>query len=72
MEKKENNDGWKKQVEREKNDRMSGRGLFTSYASLFVDDVEAYEQYQRHEENQQEAVVSTLKQNAKDEDPKNK
>ena len=48
---------------------MSGRGLFTSYASLFVDDVEAYEQYQRHEENQQEAVVSTLKQNAKDEDP---
>lgn len=37
-------------AERAKNDRMSGRELFLADASLFVDDVEAYEKYQREEE----------------------
>ncbi|XP_030451288.1 zinc finger CCCH domain-containing protein 11 [Syzygium oleosum] len=37
-------------AERAKNDRMSGRELFLSDASLFVDDAEAYEKYQRDEE----------------------
>ncbi|ERM95716.1 zinc finger CCCH domain-containing protein 11 [Amborella trichopoda] len=36
-------------AERAKNDRMSGRELFLSDASLFVDDAEAYEKYQREE-----------------------
>ncbi|TKY62192.1 Zinc finger CCCH domain-containing protein 11 [Spatholobus suberectus] len=35
------------QAERAKNDRMSGRELFLSDASLFVDDAEAYDKYQR-------------------------
>ncbi|GLT93178.1 hypothetical protein SLE2022_109800 [Rubroshorea leprosula] len=39
-----------KQAERAKNDRMSGRELFLANASLFVDDDEAYEKYQREEE----------------------
>ncbi|ONK67849.1 uncharacterized protein A4U43_C05F4420 [Asparagus officinalis] len=40
-----------KQAERAKNDRMSGRELFMSDASLFVDDddAEAYERYQRED-----------------------
>ncbi|XAR56106.1 hypothetical protein NMG60_11036437 [Bertholletia excelsa] len=38
------------QAERAKNDRMSGRELFLSDSSLFVDDAEAYEKYQREEE----------------------
>ncbi|XP_039000215.1 zinc finger CCCH domain-containing protein 21-like [Hibiscus syriacus] len=38
-------------AERAKNDRMSGRELFLSDASLFVDDAEAYEKYQREEES---------------------
>ncbi|PKA62647.1 Zinc finger CCCH domain-containing protein 11 [Apostasia shenzhenica] len=37
------------QAERAKNDRMSGRELFLSDASLFVDDAEAYEKYHREE-----------------------
>ncbi|CAI9762054.1 unnamed protein product [Fraxinus pennsylvanica] len=37
-------------AERAKNDRMSGRELFLSDASLFVDDAEAYDKYQREEE----------------------
>lgn len=37
-------------AERAKNDRMSGRELFLSDSSLFVDDAEAYEKYQREEE----------------------
>ncbi|KAK9070478.1 hypothetical protein SSX86_010880 [Deinandra increscens subsp. villosa] len=37
-------------AERAKNDRMSGRELFLSDASVFVDDVEAYEKYNREEE----------------------
>ncbi|MBA0867090.1 hypothetical protein Goshw_027105, partial [Gossypium schwendimanii] len=37
-------------AERAKNDRMSGRELFMSDASLFVDDAKAYEKYQREEE----------------------
>ncbi|KAJ9184208.1 hypothetical protein P3X46_003956 [Hevea brasiliensis] len=36
-------------AERAKNDRMSGRELFLSDASIFVDDAEAYEEYQREE-----------------------
>ncbi|XP_015877124.2 zinc finger CCCH domain-containing protein 11 isoform X2 [Ziziphus jujuba] len=36
-------------AERAKNDRMSGRELFLSDASLFVDDAEAYEKYLREE-----------------------
>ncbi|KZV53655.1 zinc finger protein [Dorcoceras hygrometricum] len=50
-------------AERAKNDRMSGRELFLSDASLFVDDAEAYDKYQLQEEpdleqkvNKQEAV----------------
>ncbi|TXG49624.1 hypothetical protein EZV62_025499 [Acer yangbiense] len=39
-------------AERAKNDRMSGRELFLSDASLFVDDAEAYEKYQREEESE--------------------
>ncbi|KAL2509475.1 Zinc finger CCCH domain-containing protein 21 [Forsythia ovata] len=38
-------------AERAKNDRMSGRELFLSDASLFVDDAEAYDKYQREEES---------------------
>ncbi|XP_010253470.1 PREDICTED: zinc finger CCCH domain-containing protein 11 [Nelumbo nucifera] len=38
-------------AERAKNDRMSGRELFLSDASLFVDDAEACEKYQREEES---------------------
>lgn len=38
------------QAERAKNDRMSGRELFLSDASWFVDDAEAYEKYNREEE----------------------
>ncbi|XP_027351729.1 zinc finger CCCH domain-containing protein 11 isoform X2 [Abrus precatorius] len=39
------------QAERAKNDRMSGRELFLSDASLFVDDAEAYDKYQREPES---------------------
>ncbi|XP_019428599.1 PREDICTED: zinc finger CCCH domain-containing protein 21-like [Lupinus angustifolius] len=38
------------QADRAKNDRMSGRELFLSDATLFVDDDEAYEKYQREPE----------------------
>lgn len=38
-------------ADRAKNDRMSGRELFLSDASWFVDDVGAYEEYQREEES---------------------
>ncbi|XVF55406.1 hypothetical protein PTKIN_Ptkin06aG0033600 [Pterospermum kingtungense] len=38
-------------AERAKNDRMSGRELFTSDASLFVDEAEAYEKYLREEQS---------------------
>lgn len=37
-------------AERAKNDRMSGRELFLSDASWFVDDAEAYEKYNREEQ----------------------
>ncbi|KAH6762398.1 Zinc finger C-x8-C-x5-C-x3-H type family protein [Perilla frutescens var. hirtella] len=37
-------------ADRAKNDRMSGRELFLLDASLFVDDAEAYDKYQREEE----------------------
>lgn len=37
-------------ADRAKNDRMSGRELFLLDASLFVDDAEAYEKYNREEE----------------------
>ncbi|KAI3696779.1 hypothetical protein L6452_29313 [Arctium lappa] len=39
-----------KRAERAKNDRMSGCELFLSDSTLFVDDAEAYERYQREEE----------------------
>lgn len=39
-----------KMAERAKNDRMSGRELFLSDSSLFVDDAEADEKYQKEEE----------------------
>ncbi|XP_020538166.1 zinc finger CCCH domain-containing protein 11 isoform X2 [Jatropha curcas] len=38
-------------ADRAKNDRMSGRELFLSDASVFVDDAEAYEEYQREEQS---------------------
>ncbi|KMZ69783.1 Zinc finger CCCH domain-containing protein 11 [Zostera marina] len=38
------------QAERVKNDRMSGRELFMANASLFVDDIDSYEKYQREDE----------------------
>ncbi|KAI3751407.1 hypothetical protein L2E82_22493 [Cichorium intybus] len=38
-------------AERAKNDRMSGRELFLSDSSVFVDDAEAYEKYHREEES---------------------
>ncbi|XP_062092820.1 zinc finger CCCH domain-containing protein 21 [Humulus lupulus] len=41
-------------ADRAKNDRMSGRELFLSDASLFVDDAEAYEKYNREEPNDDE------------------
>ncbi|CAN8257555.1 unnamed protein product [Cochlearia groenlandica] len=41
------------QAERAKNDRMSGRELFLSNASLFVDDAEAFEEYQREKEEEE-------------------
>ncbi|CAM8923567.1 hypothetical protein QQ045_022607 [Rhodiola kirilowii] len=37
-------------ADRAKNDRLSGRELFLSDASLFVDDAEAYDSYQREEQ----------------------
>ncbi|XP_050224464.1 zinc finger CCCH domain-containing protein 11 [Mercurialis annua] len=49
-------------AERAKNDRMSGRELFLSDASIFVDDAEAYEEYQREEQSdapQEKANVSS-------------
>ncbi|PIN03716.1 putative protein, contains CCCH-type Zn-finger [Handroanthus impetiginosus] len=45
-------------AERAKNDRMSGRELFLSEASLFVDDAEAYDKYQREEEQYADQRVS--------------
>lgn len=48
-------------AERAKNDRMSGRELFLSDASLFVDDAEAYEKYNREdEEDRAKEVVKNL------------
>ncbi|KAF3777963.1 Zinc finger CCCH domain-containing protein 11 [Nymphaea thermarum] len=44
-------------AERAKNDRMSGRELFLADASIFVDDAEAYEMYQREEPNEVEESV---------------
>ncbi|KAL0694088.1 hypothetical protein Bca4012_061268 [Brassica carinata] len=41
------------QAERAKHDRMSGRELFLSNASLFVDDAEAFEEYQREKEEEE-------------------
>ncbi|KAM0953251.1 putative transcription factor C3H family [Dioscorea sansibarensis] len=44
------------QAERAKNDRMSGRELFMSNASLFVDDAEAYDNYEREESDATEEM----------------
>ncbi|KAL1565965.1 zinc finger CCCH domain-containing protein 11-like [Salvia divinorum] len=38
-------------ADRAKNDRMSGRELFLLDASIFVDDAEAYDKYQREDES---------------------
>ncbi|KAG8374269.1 hypothetical protein BUALT_Bualt11G0114000 [Buddleja alternifolia] len=43
-------------ADRAKNDRMSGRELFLSDASLFVDDAEAYDEYQREEPDADQKV----------------
>lgn len=48
-----------KRAERAKNDRMSGRELFASDASLFVDDAEAYDKYHREEQDEDAPVSST-------------
>ncbi|CAD5318996.1 unnamed protein product [Arabidopsis thaliana] len=51
------------QAERAKNDRMSGRELFLSNASLFVDDAEACEEYEREreqEETEQKVISLSL------------
>ncbi|KAJ7530980.1 hypothetical protein O6H91_14G027200 [Diphasiastrum complanatum] len=45
-----------KRAERAKNDRMSGRELFASDASLFVDDMEAYDQYHREDEPESQST----------------
>ncbi|XP_073277257.1 zinc finger CCCH domain-containing protein 11-like [Primulina huaijiensis] len=45
-------------AERAKNDRMSGRELFLSDSSLFVDDAEAYDKYQREAEPDPEQNVN--------------
>ncbi|CAN6471013.1 unnamed protein product [Victoria cruziana] len=45
-------------AERAKNDRMSGRELFLADASIFVDDAEAYEMYQREEYPDEDSVKS--------------
>ncbi|CAN6471014.1 unnamed protein product [Victoria cruziana] len=45
-------------AERAKNDRMSGRELFLADASIFVDDAEAYEMYQREEYPDEDSVRS--------------
>ncbi|KNA10492.1 hypothetical protein SOVF_143560 [Spinacia oleracea] len=42
-------------MERAKNDRMSGRELFMANASLFVDDIGAWEEYERDESENKEA-----------------
>ncbi|XP_022842895.1 zinc finger CCCH domain-containing protein 11-like isoform X3 [Olea europaea var. sylvestris] len=47
-------------AERAKNDCMSGRELFLSDASLFVDDAEAYDKYRREEEPDAEQKVFQL------------
>ncbi|KAL7133399.1 hypothetical protein ABFS83_12G138100 [Erythranthe nasuta] len=43
-------------ADRAKNDRMSGRELFLSDASLFIDDAEAYDDYQREEPDADQKV----------------
>lgn len=43
-------------AERAKNDRMSGRELFLSDSSLFVDDAEAYDKYQREEPDLEQKI----------------
>lgn len=42
-----------KKAERAKADRMSGRELFAADASLFVDDAEAFDEYQRDQEEEE-------------------
>ncbi|KAL5711183.1 hypothetical protein ACHQM5_021670 [Ranunculus cassubicifolius] len=46
-------------ADRAKNDRMSGRELFLSDASLFVDDEEAYDKYQREDVDDAQKVVKS-------------
>ncbi|XP_039849809.1 zinc finger CCCH domain-containing protein 11 isoform X1 [Panicum virgatum] len=51
-------------AERAKNDRMSGRELFMADASVFVDDAEAYEVYEREEESEANEESSKKSQDA--------
>ncbi|KAF8716923.1 hypothetical protein HU200_004822 [Digitaria exilis] len=51
-------------AERAKNDRMSGRELFMADASVFVDDAEAYEVYEREEEPEANEESSKKSQDA--------
>ncbi|CAM6102651.1 unnamed protein product [Calypogeia fissa] len=53
-----------KKAERAKADRMSGRELFAADASLFVDDAEAFDEYEREEEEQEEIQSSSQNHNA--------
>jgi hypothetical protein len=53
-----------KRAERAKNDRMSGRELFLSDASLFVDDVEAIDVYDRQDEEPASVQTSAPSQEA--------
>ncbi|KAK8659849.1 hypothetical protein V6N13_030041 [Hibiscus sabdariffa] len=52
--------GRDRKPDRAKNDRMSGRELFLSDASLFVDDAEAYEEYRREKPEITEQKVILL------------
>ncbi|OEL16631.1 Zinc finger CCCH domain-containing protein 11 [Dichanthelium oligosanthes] len=51
-------------AERAKNDRMSGRELFMADASVFVDDAEAYEVYEREKEHEANEESSKKSQDA--------
>eukprot|EP00897_Mesotaenium_endlicherianum_P007576 jgi/Mesen1/6847/ME000351S05962 len=58
-----------KRMDRAKQDRMSGRELFATDASLFVDDEEAYDEYEREDsegEDEQRAEASATAGDRKD------
>ncbi|KAH8950794.1 hypothetical protein BDL97_10G103200 [Sphagnum fallax] len=55
-----------KRAERAKNDRMSGRELFLADASLFVDDAEAFDHYEREGEEIPSSQLSRPPEEAKE------